>query len=188
MFGLHHSKESNLKNSNSHKGKMPSLETRKKNSESNLGKIPINKGLTNKELYGEERAAEISKKISISCKNPSDETRKRKRLSAINRINKQIKNGGQIQPRYNFNGCEYFECLMNQTKTFIQHAENGGEYELKELGYFADGYDKENNIWYECDESHHYSNDTLKNKDIKIQNEIVEKLGCRFVRIKEFKS
>ena len=39
----------------------------------------------------------------------------------------------------------------------LRHAMNGGEYYIKELGYWVDGYDKENNIIYEFDEHQHFN-------------------------------
>ena len=130
---------------------------------------------------------EIKKRISekIKGKKHSDETNKKHRLATIKIINKHIKYGGQITPFYNSNGCKYFEKLMLETNTHIQHAENGGEYYIKELGYWVDGYDKENNIVYEYDEKKHFNLDgTLKEKDIKRQKEIEHNLKCKFIRIK----
>ena len=75
---------------------------------------------------------------------------------------------------------------MEQTGTHIQHAENGGEYHIKELGYWVDGYDTENNIIYEYDEKRHFNHDgTLCDKDIQRQKEIEEHHPeCEFIRIK----
>jgi len=67
----------------------------------------------------------------------------------------------------------------------IQHAENGGEFYIKELGYWLDGYDIKNNICYEWDEESHYVNGRLKNKDIRRENEIISLLDCDFHRIRE---
>jgi len=54
------------------------------------------------------------------------------------------------------------------------------------LGFWVDGYDKENNIVYEFDESHHFNSEgKLKKKDIQRQKLITEHLNCRFIRIKE---
>jgi len=90
-------------------------------------------------------------------------------------------------PGYNPNGCEIFNKLMEQTNTFIQHAENGGEFFIKELGYWVDGYDQINNIIYEFDEKRHFNPDgSLKDKDIQRENEIKNFLKCNFVRIKSF--
>ena len=53
------------------------------------------------------------------------------------------------------------------------------------IGVFATiGYDKENNIWYEWDESRHYKNGILKEKDLKRQKRIIDLLNCEFIRIK----
>lgn len=63
---------------------------------------------------------------------------------------------------------------------------DGGEYHIKELGYWVDGYDKENNIVYEYDERQHFNSaGSLCDKDARRQREIAEYLGCKFVRVKE---
>ena len=67
-------------------------------------------------------------------------------------------------------------------KTKIQHAENGREFYIKELGYWVDGYDEINNTVYEWYEKHHFNADEkMREKDIKRINEIKEFLKCRFV-------
>ena len=69
----------------------------------------------------------------------------------------------------------------------LQHAENGGEYEID--GYFLDGYDKELNIAFEYDEKRHYSdpvNNILSERDIERQTSIINKLGCKFYRYNEY--
>jgi hypothetical protein len=68
----------------------------------------------------------------------------------------------------------------------IQHAENGGEFHIKELGYWVDGYDKENNTVYEWDEKSHYINGELREKDLIRQKEIKAFLNCKFIRIRGF--
>lgn len=107
------------------------------------------------------------------------------RIRVAKQLEKSITNGGQITPFYNPKGCQYFNQMMLETNTFIQHAENGGEYHIKELGYWVDGYDKENNIVYEYDEKHHFDKDgKLNKKDVQRQKEIEEFLKCKFVRFK----
>jgi len=57
---------------------------------------------------------------------------------------------------------------------------NGGEYYIKELGYWVDGYDKKNNTVYEFDEEFHkYQTE----KDEIRQKEIKKILECKFIRI-----
>ena len=76
------------------------------------------------------------------------------------------------------------EYGKNEGYTFM-HAENGGEYFIKELGYFVDAYDPINNVVLEVDERHHFDNKgKLKEKDIIRQKEITKILGCKFIRIK----
>ena len=54
------------------------------------------------------------------------------------------------------------------------------------LWYYPDGYDKEKNIVFEYDESHHYYKDgSLKCKDIKRQIEIIKYINCKFIRYNE---
>jgi hypothetical protein len=143
---------------------------------------------------GKKQSNESNIKRSISCKKAncgksnrgrrcSEENKKKFRLQMIDRLTKTHKN---FHPPYNEKACDYFEKLMIENNVFIQHALNGGEYNIKELGYWVDGYDLENNIVYEWDESHHF--DVLGNlseKDINRQKQIEEFLKCQFVRIKE---
>jgi hypothetical protein len=113
----------------------------------------------------------------------SDETRLKKRLMRIKQIEFQK---GKISPNYNKKACEYFDNLMIEENIKIQHALNDGEFYIKELGYWVDGYDKESNTVYEYDEKRHFDkNGTLKERDIKRQIEIENFLNCKFIRIKE---
>ena len=69
----------------------------------------------------------------------------------------------------------------------FQHAMNGGEFRIKELGYWVDGYDKKKNIVIEFYERRHYKlNGELKERDIEREQEIIEHLNCEFVRINAF--
>jgi len=126
-----------------------------------------NKGTGNPNLGYYKRTPEINKKS---------------RLSAIKRIEENKLNGGQLVPRYNPKACQIFEQIMKENGVHIQHAENGGEFHIKELGYWVDGYDKENNIVYEYDENWHRQQDE---KDILRQQQIEKFLKCDFIRIKE---
>jgi hypothetical protein len=170
----------------------------------NSGCPACNKLIMNKRCkeFNKNRTPEQRLKMSISAKNKppatlqtrlkmsekrkgkkhSDEWRRKLRISTINYIEKHH---GQLKARYNPSGCRYFEKLMKETGTFIQHAENGGEFHIKHLGYIVDGYDKENNIVYEYDEKRHFNYDGfLKERDVKRQKEIEDFLKCKFIRIK----
>lgn len=50
--------------------------------------------------------------------------------------------------------------------------------------YRLDGYDMENNIAYEIDDSYHFINGELRVECVKRQEDIESYLGCKFVRIK----
>lgn len=144
-------------------GKICSIETRQKLSEA--AKIRNSK-------WGENHP----------CKR--EDVKLKLRLNAIERLSK-IMPDCQLVPSFNLKACECFDKIMKEKNIIIQHALNGGEYHIKELGYWVDGYDKENNVVYEYDEKHHYSLNKLKNKDVQRQKEIEQFLGCTFIRIKE---
>lgn len=152
------------------KGKKHTLSARKKMSESGKGKV---------------LSKETRMKMSISRKGlkRSDDTKRKMRIATINRIEK---NNGQCFPNYNPIACDLFDKMIEETGYNIQHAKNGGEYHIKELGYFVDGYDPINNIVYEYDERRHFDLDgELIERDKIRQKEIEDYLGCKFIRIKE---
>lgn len=134
-------------------------------------------------LTAQNRPAETKLKIIENIKNRkvSYETRRKMRISAINRIQKAKFYGGQLTPSFNIEACKYFDELNNEKGWNLQHAMNGGEYHIKELGYWPDAYDKEKNIVVEYDEPHHYWG-MRKEKDMNRLNEIKNYLGCRFLR------
>jgi len=109
----------------------------------------------------------------------------KRRLKKLERISKDYNNGYQISPSYNSKACELFDKISKEKNIHIQHAMNGGEYYIKELGYWLDGYDIENNVAYEYDEKYHFIKGQLKEKDINRQKEIKKLLKCKFIRIKD---
>ena len=104
-----------------------------------------------------------------------------RRLKRIEEIKENVFGGHQVIPSFNKEACKLFDDIMIKDGIFIQHAMNGGEYYIKELGYWLDGYDKENNVAYEFDEEYHKYK---KERDLKRQQEIEKFLGCSFIRIK----
>ena len=115
-------------------------------------------------------------------KHHTEETKQKIRESTINYLLTHI--GGRT--RYNKNACIYIDKLNQENNWNLQHAENGGEVQI--AGYYLDGYDKNLNIAFEYDEPNHYKGkykDQLKEKDIKRQNIIKAKLGCKFYRYNE---
>lgn len=175
------------------------------------GQRPINadfrKNKNIYEIYGKDKAEKLLEsmskrkqtlesniKRSESCKRAncgaknigkrcSDENKIKFRKYMVERLNKTHKN---FHPPYNDKACEYFDKLIIETGNYIQHALNGGEYHIKELGYWVDGYDEKNNIVYEYDEKWHFNvRGELRQKDINRQRDIEKLLGCTFIRIKE---
>jgi hypothetical protein len=78
-----------------------------------------------------------------------------------------------------------FYKIAKRDNINIQHALNGGEYHIEDLGYWVDGYDVKNNTVYEYDEQRHFiMTGKLRPKDIIRQEEITNHLNCNFIRIK----
>lgn len=175
----------NISGAHSHESRIKMGKTKTNVPLSDEHKNKISKGVLNSEKHKMAMKCKIrSKKISNYQKNRivSEETKKLQRLNTIKRITLLF--GGEFHPSFNKKACEYFNLLMLETNTHIQHALNGGEYHIEELGYWVDGYDKVNNIVYEFDEKHHFNEDgNLKLKDIQRQKLITEHLKCKFIRI-----
>lgn len=120
---------------------------------------------------------------SFTGRTHTNESKEKIRKSTIDYLDSLL---GNCQARYNKNSISYINGLNSKFGWNLQHAENGGE--IRVLGYFIDGYDKERNIVFEYDEPYHYidiENNILTDKDIERQNYIIEKLGCDFYRYNE---
>lgn len=136
-------------------------------------------------MYGKKHTEEAKRKINPFGQKRSAETKQKMRLSAIQNIEMRIKNGGQIIPGYNRDACKLIDEYAKEHRYNFQHAENGGEFHIKELGYWVDGYDKVKNVVIEIDESFHFdSNGNLLEKDVHRQRKIEEHLKCKFIRLK----
>lgn len=124
----------------------------------------------------------LSKNPPMKGKFHTDDTRRKLRISHIDRMEKL-----GICPRFNKNGCDYLDRLSEETGWDIQHALNGGEYYIKDLGYFVDGFDSQRNIVVEYDEpgSNHFRCGKLNDRGMKRMREIIDFLGCRFFRYNE---
>lgn len=112
----------------------------------------------------------------------TEEAKRKMRKSYIAELKE--KHGETIAPNYNPEACELIEEYGDEHGYDFQHAENGGEYHIKELGYWVDGYDPKENVVIEVDEPHHFNeNGNLCEKDKRRQREIQEHLDCKFVRL-----
>lgn len=172
------------------KGVVRSEETRQKLREKNLGKIydaesRKKRSMPNEcnPMFGKSHSEETKQKISEKAKLRTrklhtPETKLKMRNSRIKIIEALH---GQVVPNYNPLGCKVIDEYGKLHGYNFQHAENGGEYHIKALGYWVDGYDKENNVVIEYDEPHH---DKQKEKDAERQRQITEYLNCKFIRLK----
>lgn len=140
-------------------------------------------------FYGKTHTKEAKLKIGLAAslrnsgRHHTEETRRKMRLRMIERINRNKSNGNQMYPAYNPRACELIDEYGKQYGYNFQHAMNGGEHFIPELGYWVDGYDKEKNVVLEIDEKHHFDGDgNLKKKDVIRQKEIEESLKCKFLR------
>lgn len=113
----------------------------------------------------------------------SEESKAKTRESTLAYIENTF---GSVSARYSKKACRYIDFLNSCFNLQFQHAENGGE--VRVCGYFLDGYDSKQNIAFEYDEPHHYSDvttNTLRERDLLRMRAIVKELGCRFIRYNE---
>jgi len=164
-----------------HIGLKASLETRKR--------LSILKSGTGNHMYGlrgpnnpnwGSKRTEASKALIA----------KKARINMIKRIETARGNGFQLSPQYNRSSIPHIEKMANELGiTDIQHAENGGEYHIKELGYYVDGYSKEKNIVIEYYEKWHMKYSKNVKRDKRRKKEIMEHLNLsddQFIIIYEY--
>jgi len=208
MLGKHHSEETRKRQSEANSGenhpnfgKNFSEEHKKKLSESHTGKRRItyerikefaeNEGfefLMTENEYKEnykDQYSELWFRCSKGFKFPTNWSNFRDGTIRCPECVKERQRQSGIVPNYNPEGCRMIDKYGNENNYNFQHAENGGEYHIKELGYWVDGYDKERNTVIEIDEYHHFDRDgNISEKDVQRQKEITDFLGCKFVRLR----
>lgn len=111
-----------------------------------------------------------SNKVKHTGKSPSRETRRKMRRSAIE-YRKSLNPGWH--PSYNKKACDFFRKFDSVNNTSGQHAENGGEYLIDELGYYLDYINFDKKLIIEFDERRHYAGGELKEAD-KIREEEIK--------------
>jgi very-short-patch-repair endonuclease len=175
-LGKKRDKKTNEKISKAQKGKHHSVKTEFK--KGHIPRIEIIKKVALK-LKGKKRPSfskEWKRNISKSQRGRkySEETKRKMRESALNYIKKV---SGIVCPRIGRNEKELLDELENKLGYRIIR-----QYRIG--GYFLDGYIPEINLAIEVDEKYHENN---KEKDIKREEYIKQKLGCKFLRIKDYK-
>lgn len=84
------------------------------------------------------------------------------------------------KPKFNPKACTLIEEYGKENGYNFQHALNGGEWRVKNLNFWVDGYDKEKNVVIEYNENHH--NTPLQKEKDKIRREnIIQTLKCVFI-------
>jgi hypothetical protein len=112
-------------------------------------------------------------------RNHSIESKIKMRESAIKRV---IRQGTVVG--YNPNSIPILEEFARENGYTIQHAENGGEFQVPNTTFFVDAYDSENNVVIEYDEKYHLKEEQVE-KDKKRQQIIGNILKCKFIRLME---
>ena len=86
-------------------------------------------------------------------------------------------------PAFNISACNIIENYGKKYGYNFQHAMNGGEFFIEELGYWVDGYDVNKNVVIEYYETgHKYYEDK---DEIRIKN-IIQHLNCEVVILREW--
>jgi hypothetical protein len=136
--------------------------------------------------YGKEIADEMNKECSKRKDNKSldymvrtygleEGTRKYDEFYAANSkrsLELILKNHGKCI--YNKHAIQYIEAYGKEHGYNFQHAENGGEVRI--LNYYVDGYDAENKVIFEYNESYHNRRD-IKLKDERRLRRIASEVG-----------
>jgi hypothetical protein len=103
------------------------------------------------------------------------------KMATSHRINRSQLIKGTIQfPNFNIQACKVIEEYGKENNYNFQHALNGGEFHIKQLGYWVDGYDANKNVVIEYYEKHH-TTPKWKEKDKKRMENIIEALKCKFI-------
>jgi hypothetical protein len=90
------------------------------------------------------------------------------------------RHGEDFGPPHNPKACEIIEKYGEKHDYNFQHAENGGEYHIKELGYWVDGYDEKQNVIFEYYEKWHRRTCHRK-RDKKRRKEIISYMDYKFI-------
>lgn len=109
----------------------------------------------------------------------TEKSKKQMSISAKKRMSKRDCKTG-LTPNYNPDACQFFEMLNERLNWNGIHAENGGEYRVK--NFFVDFYEPARNVVIEWDEPHAHEPRHRKRDQIR-QQQIQQELNCNFIRI-----
>ena len=146
------------------------LEVRKRISEGRKGKLV---GDENPNYWKGRRNLGQSERMRLNNPTSNPEVREKLRERVLNNF---YKNGDVKIGKNETKLLDDVEKLINERV----------ERQFRVGGYSVDGYIEKLNLVIEVDESHHYKLDgKLREKDVKRQNIIKERLNCDFIRIKD---
>jgi len=183
LYGEEKAKELKEENSKKMKGKPLSEEHKRKLSKARKGKKHSKE--TKRRMSKARKGKKHSKESIEKMKNKiiTEETKRKLRVAAIERIEKAKFNGEQMMPSFNKTGCMIIEDFGKVNGFNFKTALSGKEYHIKYLGYFLDGYDSEKNVAIEIYEPFHFKNKEQIDHDIQRQKEIQDYLHCDFIII-----
>jgi hypothetical protein len=148
-----------------------------------------------RKICGGKNHSNYKKRLSETTKQKISNSHKKENLSyqniinyrigAMNRILRQKNQKNNTYGNYNEIACKFFDKLNKFKNWNGIHALNGGEYAIKNLGYFLDYYEPDKNIAIEWDEPYHRKKKQTE-KDERKEKEIKALLNCKFYRIKQY--
>jgi len=167
LRGRHLSQATKDKIRAKHIGKTLSAEHRVLLSKSHAGKVLTQEHKNN--IRATAKAHGFGKWMK-GRKSPEDVKRKVR----IARVKSIALNYGACWPSYNPRACEFFKSFDEQNQTKGQYAMyGGGEFYIKELGYYPDYFNDELKLIIEYDEPRHYDDQgNLQEKDVIRQSQI----------------
>lgn len=113
----------------------------------------------------------------------SPESLNKMRIARLADLEKKA--SSQLRPNFNKAACFVIDEFGKANGYSFQHAKNGGEFYISELGYWVDGYDKTKNVVIEYNEIRHHNRTRIRQKDSRRQEEIINFLGCEFIILEE---
>lgn len=177
-YRLHPTYIKNL--SKSLRGRRLTEEWKEKLSKANIGHKDSPKTLLKKSK------AMFGKNNPFYGKKHSEKTKKILRLKFRKRMEEKYGINGAC-PMYNIHACEIIEKYGKENGYSFQHALNGGEFYIQDIGYWVDGYDKNKNVVIEYYEHRHKRKNEVK-RDLHRISEIKNTLKCKIIILREWNS
>lgn len=152
---------------------------REKNKQTNLKNLGVKNPFQSEQIKEKIKQTNLEN-LGVEYYAQTIEFRKNARARMIKNLESRH---GQISPNYNPSSIPILEQKAKELGiTDLEHAENGGEFHIKELNYWVDAYSKEKNIVIEFYEKYHKR---TTERDKRRREEIINFLECQFIEIWE---